>query len=461
MRKISLMAYLLGTVLFFTGCVNEEDDLFDKSAAERLNEVVATYTERLVNSPAGWAIEYYPTPETLSPTDSKAPKTRGYLTLGKFISGGSVNMGMDISGTEFVTGDYVNQNIYGQYVSDQSTWDVITDTGPVLSFNSYNKCLHIFSDPSVFKTGEGLEGDYEFVIIDLPEEGYEAMLKGKKRGAYIHMTKLDEGTDFKTYLEDVNSFTGKIFSDAAPNSNIMMLGGERYRVESASTGIMNIYPYNGDNVADEDFYPFLITKRGGKYYLRFRDVVTKGDAENEATAQTFIYDDATDKFVDMDNESNVIEGPNPNTFIYSYIGDNHKIQWDRQSEGGGSIKEAYENVYQGFRRVNYTLSNAQIFIDETNGTILRINYRTNRGVSATLDYKFSLEQSDDAISLQYVEPLGASGNVLNTIPSLLDLLNALSGTFNASKTETGFDLTRIKLTSSVNPNDWFVVLLIN
>lgn len=461
MKKISLTACLLGTALLFTGCVNEEDDLFDKSAAERLNEIVNTYTERLISPSAGWAIEYYPTPESLSPTDSKAPKARGYLTLGKFLSGGSVTMGMDISGTEFVTGGYLDESVYGQYVSDQSTWDVITDTGPVLSFNSYNKCLHIFSDPSVFKTGEGLEGDYEFVVIDLPGEGDEALLKGKKRGAYIRMTKLDEGTDFKTYIDDVNDFTNTIFTSLAPNNNIMVLGGEKYTIESASTGIMNIYPYDGDNVADEDFYPFLITKHGGKYYLRFRDAVTKGDTEAEATAQTFVYDETADKFVDVDNDANVIEGPEPNAFMCSYIFDNHKIQWDRQSEGEGSMKEAYENVYQGFRRLSYTLSNIQILTNTTNEPILRVNYRNNRGSAAYLDYKFSLDQSDGAVTLQYLEPIGAAGNVLNTIPSLLDMLSTLSGTFTASKTGTGFDLTTIRLTSSANPNDWFVVSLIN
>ena len=38
------------------GCAGEEKDLFDKSAAERLNETGKIYTARLQSSEAGWVM---------------------------------------------------------------------------------------------------------------------------------------------------------------------------------------------------------------------------------------------------------------------------------------------------------------------------------------------------------------------------------------------------------------------
>ena len=67
MKKIILASLCLTSALSFTGCVSEEDDIFDASAPVRLEEAAKTYTERLAASAGGWAMEYYPTEETSSP----------------------------------------------------------------------------------------------------------------------------------------------------------------------------------------------------------------------------------------------------------------------------------------------------------------------------------------------------------------------------------------------------------
>ena len=48
MKKIISLTLLLAAGIGFTACVNEEDDLFDKTAAERLNEASALYSSRLL-----------------------------------------------------------------------------------------------------------------------------------------------------------------------------------------------------------------------------------------------------------------------------------------------------------------------------------------------------------------------------------------------------------------------------
>ena len=46
--------------LLLQACNNEVDDLFDKSAQERMDEELRTCQELLVSAENGWILEYYP-----------------------------------------------------------------------------------------------------------------------------------------------------------------------------------------------------------------------------------------------------------------------------------------------------------------------------------------------------------------------------------------------------------------
>lgn len=53
MNKILASLFIAASAFALTGCVGEEDEIFDKSAAERLNEVSGIYTQRLASSEGG------------------------------------------------------------------------------------------------------------------------------------------------------------------------------------------------------------------------------------------------------------------------------------------------------------------------------------------------------------------------------------------------------------------------
>ena len=170
MKKIFVPLVLTAVVaLAFTSCAGEEDDIFSASAAERLNESSAKYSARLEAQPNGWAMQYYPTYQDEYPYGS------GYLILMRFNPDFSVDVSMD------------NRFSNNTYATATSAWEVIKDNGPVLSFNSYNQCMHAFSDPEDIpwtedsEQSEGCGGDYEFIIVDAPEDASYMMLKGKKR----------------------------------------------------------------------------------------------------------------------------------------------------------------------------------------------------------------------------------------------------------------------------------------
>ena len=390
MKKILFASLCVASALTFTGCVSEEDDIFGSSAPVRLDEAAKTYTERLSSSTAGWAMEYYPTSQTA------APKGLGYLLLAKFEPNLSVTVGMK---NQFCTPA-------DQYMEDTSSWEIITDNGPVLTFDTYNECIHVFSSPedvpstSTDETGVGLEGDYEFVMIDVPENGEFVMLKGKKRGTYTRLTRLDEGTDFETYINDIEDFRNRVFSSKAPNVCMLTLGDSVMKVANASTGICNIYPYDGDAISNESFHTFLVTKRGGKYYLRFRDALNAPDGT-------------------------------PTNAVYGFLAILQKLLDDNSPDA---------------LCVAFDLPAA--FKYENNGYICAINITANR---QTKDYKYNINitPSETGYTFTIADPVNEeSQRMLTTFPAIQDLLNVFVTDFTVSATTSRFNMSTIKLTDA-------------
>lgn len=438
-KKIFSLSVLAAMALTFTGCAGEEDDLFDQSAIERLNTSKTTYTDRLIAATGGWAMEYYPT------STDEEPSGTGYLLLAKFNQDNTVKVAM--------------QNVFTseQYKEDTSVWEIISDAGSVLSFNTYNECIHAFSDPndlsftSDSETGNGAEGDYEFVIINLEEDDQFATLKGKKRGTYVRLTCLPEGTDFKTYITDVRSFKSSTFPSTAPNYDVLTIGDSIMKVEDIDGNMPNIYPYNGDNIANASYHPNVITKRDGKYYLRFRDAFTAPDGSTE---QEFVYDETNDIFTGTENPANTLAGPDPTTFMTS--GTNW--QWLRSSSMSDAMKTLIDNLYNGFKAINYTFNKVSIDVTGTQMT-MTITYRPGKGTSATMKYLYDAALQDDGtIKFTFREGATTSAtSALTIVSGLKEYIDAFSDTFKATGNASNFDLSSTRLTSATNADRWVVM----
>lgn len=427
MKKIFSTVILIAGALMFAGCAGEEKDLFEKSAAERLNETGKIYSSRLQSSEAGWVMEYYPT------NTDETYKGRGYLIMADFDKDESVTLAM--------------KNIMSddEYMEERSLWEIIADNGPVLTFNTYNEVLHCFSNPEYYESGKGFEGDYEFVMIDVPEDGQFIMLKGKKRGTYVRLTRLPDGTDFQEYLNDVNAFTKKFFPENVVNEDVLVVGGEKFAINSGSTGIMGMYPYDGDAITETTQHPFLITKRDGNYYLRFRSAIEAGEVEE----QEFVYDEAGDRFVGVANNENVISGPDPSVFFRQFMQQGYFWMFTPSSEITGNIATVLQTVVSDFASKKYTVQNIKYSMD---GEDARVTVTVRSGSSSvSLVYLYDAEVSDAGISITYREPYVSGNNkraaqILTTIPTLANFLTGLNGSYKAEKAnETGFNLGAMKL----------------
>ena len=433
MKKIfSTLVILVGAIVL-AGCAGEEKDLFDKSAAERLNETGKIYTARLQSSEAGWVMEYYPTN-----TDEEY-KGRGYVILADFDKDESVTLAMN---------NVMSDDVY---MEGRSLWEIIADNGPVLTFNTYNEVLHCFSNPEYYESGKGFEGDYEFVMIDVPEDGEFIMLKGKKRGTYVRLTRLPAGTNFEEYLADIKAFHNGIFPANAVNENVLQVGDKKYSINNANSGMLGMYPHGGDAITETTTHPFLITKRDGKYYLRFRSAI---EVDDETSEQEFVYDEANDRFVGTTNEANYIEGEDPVHFFYTVFGsDAHRWQWTRTSEMSESQKAALDEVASGFR----ALTNLSLRLVGEN-VVMRVQYRNSRNQNASVDFIFNVKEEADGITLKYDKPvLEAGANVLAANPALATYLETMSQKFTVTAGSSRFNMNTLRLTAASDSNNWIIV----
>ncbi len=447
MKKILLFSVLLAGAALFAGCAGEEENLFDKSAAERLNEISKTYTQRLEASPGGWVMEYYPT------NDTEGFGGQGYLLMARFNPDHSVTMGMN------------NELSLNQYLEDTTPWEVITDNGPVLSFNSYNECMHTFSDPEAYirgiavgDQGTGVGGDYEFVMVDVPEDGEFVMLKGKKRGTYTRMTKVPADTKLDVYLMEVKLLQTLLFPSSF-NPVLFTMGDKRFRMIQGNTTVPNIYKFDGDSIADESRHPFLMTMRDSELYLRFREPFEIG---KDSTVQEFVLKEGNLVGVDAKGVEASITGFPKGLFFNEYI--TYLSQYT--SGKGANVAPAAkmsDKMLGIFNRITNSLSarkvtfrGLKLVLDKDGVLTWRLQYRAGTGNAAT-NYVYDWSTTDEDVTFAYKETNAAGTQMMSLYDGVSDLVNALGQKFNFRASLTNFDLRTMRLVAADDPDMWFEI----
>lgn len=451
-------------LLSLSACSFEQDDLFDKSAAERLNEAKALYTKVIASEGGTYVMEYWPTMDATGPS---APSGQGYLLCMKFEANGSVVIGANNSFTG---------NAYKQATS---LWEVQTDLGAVLSFNSYNPYFHCFSDPSSMvnvdgyyrPTGEngiGVGGDYEFIITDVTADHRIITLKGKKNGTYSRLIRLPEGTNFEDYMADIISFRKEVFPDAMNNYLLMKVGETTYKSEEWNTCDPNIYPFNGRSDLDDSRHPFILNKEGDTYRLTFRSPLK--DEKEEESVKNLYYNKETGYFESSEQ---------PQKFCLQGLRDSDMAEFYRSAEEVGQVwqfdlKSGSENVLQALQALQegskptesskypYVLNTTEgirLFSSDfgTNYSLV-VNFKQN-GTKSALTYKFTADTKDGVTTFTFVEADGTlSKRYQSTIKGLQEIIDAVSGPQQKARaTLGGYYVKDVKLLSQTNPESWFVL----
>ena len=133
-------------------CLKDDKANFSGSPATRLDEAVKVNKQILESAPNGWSLGYY---------------------AGRNYSGPGFTLTLKFKdGKAYIMGDNKDATTVGV-----SEYDVVKDQGVVLTFPTYNSVIHELAGASQGYP-EGLQGDYEFSILEANSNFIR--LRGKK-----------------------------------------------------------------------------------------------------------------------------------------------------------------------------------------------------------------------------------------------------------------------------------------
>lgn len=324
--SISAVA-LLGLGVAFSSCSREEDDIFDHSAAQRLDEAKASFKQILTDKGGKWQLEYFT-------TDSE----EGFVYLFTFNANGTVT----ISGNNRFIAYLSNRDATApEYGSESSLWDVIGDNGPVLTLNSYNKYFHLFADPEdvpgteANEAGYGHKGDYEFDLMKYSND--TLYLEGKKYEQKMIMTRIDQTTDDKKYLDEVVALTDSFFNAKIPTVYLNLPDGKRYTVKNGASLLLDFCPEDGDPVTQTVTRNAIITHNGLTLMTAF------GAEDSTYSVQHFVRQTDGSLLCTDDNKTTITADD-----LNKVVTDKSLTWTIDMTAFGGAFKTAYDKMVTDF-----------------------------------------------------------------------------------------------------------------
>ena len=419
--KFSAIAAVLMSASL-ASCNHEEADIFDQNAAHRTEEARKMYKEILLDKGGKWQMEYFTTEEE-----------HGYVYLFTFRNDGTVT----ISGNnEYITKlTNIDSNV-PSYGSETSMWTILSDNGPVLSFNSYNTIFHLFATPEDIpgterdEQGYGHSGDYEFDLMKFSND--TLYLEGKKNGAEIIMTRIAPETDDKTYLNEVVALADSFFNAKVPAVYVNLPGGYRHVVLDGATQLPKFYPETGDYITEFVGRNAIITHDGftlGKP-LTLRDSIDG----NDYTIQHFIRQKDGSLLCTDDNRITITADA-----LNKVVGDERLLWRVNAADCKGELGTAFAGLNTGFKAYNgSSLVHFNIGLNVLNNTkspyTMVVRIKTKRGSYLNMSVPYNVEYTGkDEIKFVLGEMDNNMKTFIDKVPAFKTMMNKLaSSTFKCS-----------------------------
>lgn len=419
--KFSVIAAVLMSASL-ASCNHEEADIFDQNAAHRTEEARKMYKEILLDKGGKWQMEYFTTEEE-----------HGYVYLFTFRNDGTVT----ISGNnEYITKlTNIDSNV-PSYGSETSMWTILSDNGPVLSFNSYNTIFHLFATPEDIpgterdEQGYGHSGDYEFDLMKFSND--TLYLEGKKNGAQIIMTRIAPETDDETYLNEVVALADSFFNAKVPAVYVNLPGGYRHVVLDGATQLPKFYPETGDYITEYVGRNAIITHDGftlGKP-LTLRDSIDG----NDYTIQHFIRQKDGSLLCTDDNRITITADA-----LNKVVGDERLLWRVNAADCKGELGTAFAGLNTGFKAYNgSSLVHFNIGLNVLNNTkspyTMVVRIKTKRGSYLNMSVPYTVEYiGKDEIKFVLGEMDNNMKTFIDKVPAFQTMMNKLaSSTFKCS-----------------------------
>jgi hypothetical protein len=307
------------------------EDVFDSSAAERVTAKQRELRALLASAENGWLVDYYP--------DKQAARG-GYAMHVRFHADGVADVVCERE-TFLPAGEVAT-----------SEYDILSDQSVVLSFNTYNKVMHFFSEPSASDV-DGWAGDYEFILRESTSDKIEMV--GKKWGRRLVMRRCDPAFDFQAYIDDVLATADLLsaFGMFAFQSNGEVLFTATVVDRTFDVSYQEI---NGtDTVEVTAKIPYIITDKGVRFYEPF----TRTD--KGVTIENFEWNNTDEKYVCVDpgkSVEGVIYFPADYELKYAEI----PGKWILEYRNPNALQADTVEITQKKKNATYTLSCPKIFM---------------------------------------------------------------------------------------------------
>lgn len=354
MKNIKYLFLVVAGTL--ASCTVEYDRIFDQSAAERMAATLAEYQKILIDAPNGWTMDYY----------AEYPEDRigGYVLIVSFDADGFATIACETDIAE-EGGAMVAKKV-------KSTYNLISDQGPVLTFNSYNRLLHQFSEPLGTGDIDGYAGDYEFVFMEASAD--KIVMKGKKNNNTITLRKLSAGTDWSEYINAAINMDDNNFY---PAYRVSVNGSDIGTVRQSDDRKLKFLGTDGQAISWIDSHDNSVTTMNMTFtpegFYLYEPVEMYG-----ATFDEFLWDDTVPGYKSPDG-SMVLTGFYPDDYIhYEDFLDTYTMTYVNQSGTAGSRNVSIIEGSGGFP--NLTISgftayaNCQARYDRGTGSI-KIGYQ--------------------------------------------------------------------------------------
>lgn len=342
--------------VLITACTHEEEDLFNDSSANRADATIMANIEVLTGASNGWLMEYFP---------ASSQEYGGYNILLKFTEDGKVT---------------VSSELYAPTDAATSYYAVKQSAGILLSFDTYNEIFHLFSDPSdptgIGGSGYGMEGDYDFLILEATPE--KILLKGKKAGGVAVLTPM-QGS-WSEYISDIQAANdAMIFSKYELEMN-----GQTIPVTISNRTLTFTYEENGDTKSQTA--SFILTQTGYKLY---EPIVIY-----EKTLGSFTFD-ATNELFTETNDNNIKLIPVIPPLNEQFVSGDWFIAYSKLG--------TYAQTYFSYCKQNYIDAIGEEIVYAFMGSALYGKFGFNfnsSGYGGLLGYDYELI-GEDKISLQF------------------------------------------------------------
>ncbi|MCI6748179.1 MAG: DUF4302 domain-containing protein [Bacteroidales bacterium] len=444
--KFSAIAAVLMSASL-ASCNHEEADIFDQSAAHRTEEARKMYKDILLDKGGKWQMEYFTTEEE-----------HGYVYLFTFRNDGTVT----ISGNnEYISKLTDIDAAYPTFGSETSLWTILSDNGPVLSFNSYNPIFHLFADPEDIpdterdEQGYGHSGDYEFDLMKYSND--TIYLEGKKNGADIIMTRIAPETDDETYLNEVVALADSFFNAKIPAVYVNLPGGYRHVVLDGATQLPKFYPETGDYITEYVGRNAIITHDGftlGKP-LTLRDSIDG----NDYTIQHFIRQQDGSLLCTDDNRITITADA-----LNKVLAD-ERLSWRFDgAKSTGELGDLFKSLNSAFKAFNgstilYFNMGTTVYSNEkyTNMFFIRLKLKAaGRYLNITLKYSLELTGNDE-VKFVFGEMDKNMATYVDKVPALKALLEKLANTTIKCSSSSLIAPVEMSLTDNQNTSSSLVV----